>query len=687
VSKRSQAIGDETPLTPTSTPLAALSLGRRQREALRFVVDALIPSLPAITEAADFWHRRASDLDVDRHIVEIIAVLPRRARREFTLLLAVLASPLPGLLMGGWPRSFGALRPVQRENLLQRWAASRVPTWRMAFASLKRICCFIYYGITPDGSNPNWLAIGYPPPPREPATEPPAPGLRVTLPDQCIECDTLVIGSGAGGGVVAATLAEHGQDVVVVDKGDHVPLAERSNLEFDMVSCLYEGRGMQASEDHAVSLFAGSCLGGGTTVNWSVSLRPGEALLHEWASQHGLPQLLSREFTQCVDEVCARMGVVGQVPHNAQNRALLEGSARLGHAAGPLPQNVRGCERHAHQHCGYCLFGCRHGHKQDVTEAFLRGAQARASVRIHARTQVRRLHQRGGAITHAEGHFRAEDGSLRPVTIRARRYVLAAGAIHTPALLLASGFSHPHLGRHLYVHPTQVVIGQYARCIDSWQGGMMTSYSDAAANQDGHHYGCKIETAPLHSGLLASLLPWRSGMDHKRLMLAARHYAGFAVITRDRFGGQVRLDRDGQPRVRYRLHAGDRGHSVQGMAAAVSLHAAAGAESVLIAHHAGLRFQTRRQPLSTERYRAELAALDWSPNRFPLLSSHLMGTCRMGGRRADSPVTPDGRFESVRNLYVADGSVFPSASGINPMVTIQSLARHTALCIAAQGTV
>jgi choline dehydrogenase-like flavoprotein len=302
--------------------------------------------------------------------------------------------------------------------------------------------------------------------------------------------------------------------------------------------------------------------------------------------------------------------------------------------------------------------------------------------RLYSSTRIRHLHRRGGDITHAEGIVECPGEPARTVILRARHYVLAAGALHTPALLLGSGFRHPEIGRNLYIHPVYLVLGRYPQRMESWRGGMMTSFCDAAANLDGHHYGCKIETAPLHCGLLASLLPWQSGTDHKRAMLDAPHYAAFAVITRDRFGGQVVLDHDRRPHVRYKINGYDMCHALQGMALAASLHAAAGATNVLPTHHAGISLDPTAHGTDAVSYQRTLEGLDWGPNRAPAFSAHLMGTCRMGGNRKTSPVAPDGKVFGCQNLSVVDGSVFPSASGINPMITIQALAHHTAECIA-----
>lgn len=649
----------------------------RRRAALRCAIETLLPGMAA-----------AGGPDIERHVLAAVAGLPAPVRRDFSRMLAFLASPLPGLLDGGRPASLAAMEPGRREALLARWAVSRLAPLRRAFAALKRMSCFIGYGASEGGHNPLWPVIGYPgPPPQDGLSRDGLPGngpeLAVPPSGDVIDCDVLVIGSGAGGGVVAGTLSARGLDVVVVDKGPYVPPDRRSGLEHEMVSRLYEDGGMLTTRDHALSLFAGSCIGGGTTVNWSVYWRPDDRLLEEWAAGHALPHLRGAAFRQGIDHVMEVCGVRSDVPHNRQNQALLRGAERLGYSSGVLGQNVRGCEHHGHERCGYCLFGCRYGCKQDGGETFL--AQARRSgTRIHPHTHVRRLHRRGDRVTHAEAEVRLPDGRSRTLTIRAGRFVLAAGAVHTPALLLRSGFDHPQIGRNLYLHPVVLALGRYPQAMETWRGGMMTSHCDAAADLDGRNHGCRIETAPLHSGLLAAVLPWRSAARHRRAMEDAPHYAAFAVITRDRFGGRVRIDRDGRPRIHYRLHRYDRRHAIQGTAMAAAIHAAAGAERVLTPHHDGAAFDCAAFGTAAGRYHRALAALDWSPNRLPLFSAHLMGTCRMGGNRDASPVAPDGRLAGCRNLYVADGSVFPSASGINPVLTIQAMACHTARCMAGE---
>ena len=193
------------------------------------------------------------------------------------------------------------------------------------------------------------------------------------VPYQVIETEVLVIGSGAGGGVVSSQLAIKGHKVLVVDKGMYIPAEQLSGTSFfTFRSCriatdssigtpaagfrdLYENNGLMASEDGSINILAGSTFGGGTTVNWSASLIPQHFVRQEWATKNKLPHFLTKEFTDSIDFVCHRMGVSpAAVVHSKPNALLVDASTKLGYHASTIPQNTAG-----NQHsCGFCSFGC-----------------------------------------------------------------------------------------------------------------------------------------------------------------------------------------------------------------------------------------------------------------------------------------------------------------------------------------
>jgi choline dehydrogenase-like flavoprotein len=253
--------------------------------------------------------------------------------------------------------------------------------------------------------------------------------------------------------------------------------------------------------------------------------------------------------------------------------------------------------------------------------------------------------------------------------------VVAAGSVHSPALLMRSGLSHDEIGRNLFLHPVIPVTAYYDRLMEPWYGPMMSAYSDQFTRLDGN-FGYKLETPPVHAGLMGMVTPWVSGEQYKHDMLKAAYAGTFIVITRDKFGGSIKLDKQKRPRIAYRINPYDRKHLLHGVQQAFRVHAAAGARRIVLMHNDMESIDPRKSDL--EEFIQSIPGKSWAPNRYNLFSAHQMGTCRMGGGRLRHPVKPDGETREVRNLYVADASAFPSASGANPMLTIQALAYYIA---------
>jgi hypothetical protein len=364
-----------------------------------------------------------------------------------------MGSPVFGFLMTGRPKGFAQLPERVREKVLQRMAVSRRPILRRAFQAMKRPITFIFYSAPVGGANPNWAAIGYA------ATVPPAsargtPKPIRTLPvsgDLELTAEAVVIGSGAGGSVVAAELAAAGKDVVVLEMGEYLNEADFTGNEAEMTSRLFLGRGLLATSDLGITVLAGSCLGGGTVVNWSDSLRTPDGVLDEWERRHGLEGVTSTSYRHGFDLAERRMDVSTRdsVP-NENNAVLRAGCEALGYHWDYIPRNASGCE----QRCGACQYGCPFGSKRSAVLTFLQDAHDRG-VRIIAGCRVERVLVRQGRAVGVEA--RAAGG--RRVVVRAPTVVVAGGSVESPALLLRSGLDNPNIGRHLHLHPVAVVAG------------------------------------------------------------------------------------------------------------------------------------------------------------------------------------------------------------------------------------
>jgi choline dehydrogenase-like flavoprotein len=645
---------------------------------LTALCDTLVPGLPFAGEHADFWARPASALEVPRLFARAVRDL-QSPDQQATLktLLDALDQPALALALTGHARRFRDLDGRARERVLQTWSTSPLPPLRRAFQALRRLTAALFYTAPgADGHNPNLNAVGYRPPP--PVAQPALTRVRPKrLSDgERLRCQTVVVGSGAGGSVVAAYLARTGQDVIVLEKGGAFSPADYDGHEYTAYQRLYENQAVLATEDLGVVVLAGSSLGGGTTINWAASFRTPESVLEEWARGHGLGALAGADYHDALDEVCARLDVNEAESLASLEAALFErGADGAGFAWGKIPVNVRGCAEHGPDRCAYCTFGCPLGHKRSTPVTYLADATA-AGARIVCEAEAETVLSAAGRA--AGVRVRLAGGGQ--ATIEAERVVVAAGSLHTPALLLRSGLRNPNLGRHLRLHPTVAVYGEYEDRVELWRGPMLTRYSRRYADLDGRGYGVVLEHPPAHPGLLALALPWLSGAQHKQAMTRAAWRAAFIAIARDTGAGQVTIDRRGRPRLHYALNRVDQAHLLTGIEGLITMHRAAGAHEIG-GPQSGLAPWRPAGP-DPEAYLGLIHRIGLGPNRAMVFSAHQMGTARMGASPRTSVVGPDGACWDLPGLYVADASLFPTASGVNPMITIMALATVVARALA-----
>ena len=476
-----------------------------------------------------------------------------------------------------------------------------------------------------------------------------------------------------GGGTAAGVLAAAGLDVVVIEAGGYYDDEDFDGAETQLTQ-LYLGA-PQATADQSVGLLAGSCLGGGTVVNYSTSFRTPDDIREQWAAA-GVPEFESDDYTQSLDAVCERLGVNSE--HNSpssRDRVMQEACVKLGWHIDAMPRNVRGCDQG--KECGYCGLGCRLGAKQSVVKTWLVDA-AQNGTRLLVDTRAARVIVQSGAARGVE----ARTAAGHRVTVRARAVVAACGALHTPALLKRSGLANPAIGRNLTLHPVTVVWGIFDEEMRPWEGTMQALYSDEHRNLDGN-YGVKYETAPMNPHLLVPFAPWRSGRQHVELMQSLSHTSGVGVLLRDRDGGEVRVGRDGEPVIHYGLSDFDLRHMRLGMDGAAEMLETAGAKRIYFSQSKWVSFDPGSNGGGgRQRFMAAADAAGYGPGRLQLAGFHLMGSARMGGSPDGSACNPRGETWEVRDLLVCDGSAFPSASGVNPMISIESIAHMNARALA-----
>ncbi len=653
-------------------------LSEGERRTLRVLCDALVPNVGSAGH--EFLARLASDCGVPELIEAGLADAPAHLRAQFRRLLRVMDGRAANLLLTGRPVRVSRMDAERAGRYLKGWGLSRLAIKRTAFHALKQVVAFLFYAAHPPGEpNPSWPAIGFAgTPPPGPAGAPRVreriPTLQVTS-NARLDADACVIGSGAGGSVAAAVLSRAGLRVLLLEQGGYYDQADYNGDEYEMLQRLSLGKGLFATADNGFGLLASTCLGGSTIVNWCTSLRPARDVREEWERVHGIDGVAGGEFEASLEEVERRLSVTTlESRHNPNNQVLADGAGALGYRVETLPRNVRECEE-----CGPCVYGCARGSKQDALATYIRDACG-AGAEVLVRCRAERILARRGEVRGVEAVATDELGRRHPVEIRCKRIVVAGGAVFSPALMLRSGLGNRMVGTGLRIHPVTACLGIYDRPIEIWAGRSQTAVCTEFARVDGTH-GFWIEASPAHPGLAAAALPWSDGAGHKLLMARLANTAGSIVLVRDHGSGRVGVTAAGSPVVSYPLDPRDASLMVKGIGEMGKIHLAAGASEVLSLHTRTVRVG-RDEPDAARRFAQGVEREGIRPGALALFSAHLMGGLPMGASSRRAAVDPSGQVYGVRNLYVCDGSVFPSAPAVNPMITIMAMAHRVALRIA-----
>ena len=651
--------------------VAAGVLDETQRRTLEAVCDTFAPAVEAETDDAalkDFYARSAGDLGVAAQIEGLMAdAMTPEQIAGYAELLDALAE-----------HDFANLPLEARTQALHDTAESSHEA-KLGVQSFKGLTFLFFYGLVDEsGRNPNWDALGFPGPPSPPPSPEEAPKAipieEVSGPQATLTADACVIGSGAGGAVVAAELQAAGKSVVVLEMGGYRNESDFTQFELPARLELYHGGGFTAAEDGSISVFAGSTLGGGTVVNYMNCIRTPEHIRREWAD-HGIEGMDDLEYDQHIDAVWERLQVNQEA--TTQNRPHKKLIAALD--ALDLPHKVItrnsdvACEDP--RYCGFCHAGCQKGCKQSTLKTYLQDA-ADAGARFVVGCRAERVLTEDGRATGVEATVTHADSSTTRLTVQAPVVVVAGGSIESPALLLRSGIGGPAVGKHLRLHPALVVQGVYEEPIEGWIGEIQSEVSYAFADAEGE-WGFLVESAPTGPPLQATALPFADGRSHKELMAEAlRHSAPFISVARDHGSGEVVLDDYGMPLIRWSASDEvDKRLLVRAHVELAKLHRAAGAREMVTYHREPTRW---REGEDFDAFLEELQSRSHESADVVIFSAHQMGSCRMGSNPSDSVADGRGELHDVKGVWIGDASAFPTAPGINPMISIMSLAHRTA---------
>jgi len=498
--------------------------------------------------------------------------------------------------------------------------------------------------------------------------------------DHEVRADVCIVGSGAGGAVLAAGLCARGLSVVLLEEGGH-----RTSRDFRVLQervntpMLYQERGARSTSDLAIGILQGRTVGGGTTVNWTTCFRTPDRILRHWREHHGLepltPDALQPHF-QAVEE---RLSIRRWNPDllNRSNEALRRGCEALGWEVEVLRRNVKGCAN-----SGYCGFGCPFDAKQAMHLTYLPDAVA-DGLQLWADTRAERIELQGdrAVAVHAVGmHPERDRPTDRRLVVRADVVVSSAGAINGPALLMRSGITDGPVGRRTFLHPVIAVAGEYAQPTSPWYGAPQSASSHQFIDRGPERMGFFMESCPLHPMLAGSAFPL-FGTDQRNTMARLDHTAGLIALHVDGLldgddGGTVRLRSDGRIALDYPITP----RLVEAVRAShealARVHLAAGATAAHTLHLSPVS-------MTSEADLPRLADAPYGAHEHAMFTAHQMGGCAMSADPRDGVVDVDLRHHRVHNLFCVDGSVFPTALGVNPSQSIYGLAHRARDAVAS----
>ncbi|MDH3728284.1 MAG: GMC family oxidoreductase [Myxococcales bacterium] len=499
-----------------------------------------------------------------------------------------------------------------------------------------------------------------------------------------LEADVVIVGTGAGGGTAAETLSKAGLSVVLLEAG---PL--KTSSQFDMKERaayrdLYEEGTGRANKSGSMTILQGRSVGGSTTVNWTTSFRTPPETLKFWADNMGVTGCSVAELAPYFKQMETRLNIEKWgMPPNPNNDTLKTASEKLGYSWATIHRNVKGCVN-----LGYCGLGCPVDAKQSMLVTTIPTAlDYKAKLIHHAR--VERVLVEGDAVVGVEASALTSDGwgtTGKTIKVRAARTVLAGGGINTPAVLLRSSVPDPHgrIGKRTFLHPTTLSMGIYDKAIDPYYGAPQSIYSDHFQWQtvDTGPVNFKLEVPPLQPAFAAAFYGAGGEMLTDSMDKLINTQCMIALM-RDGFderseGGSIELNDRGEPIVDYELNA----YLLEGVRRAwhtmVEMQFATGAKTVRPAHKEAQHYRSWTEA------KAAIAGFKCAPHKVTVGSAHVMGGSAMGEDETRSVVNSEGKFHHLANLYVMDGSLFPTSIGANPQLSIYGLVLKLSTKLASQ---
>jgi choline dehydrogenase-like flavoprotein len=468
-----------------------------------------------------------------------------------------------------------------------------------------------------------------------------------------------VIGSGAGGGI-AANLLSKKYEVGIFDKGNYSN-GETNNETFGYHN-FYETHAIQQTRGYNVLLLAGSGIGGGTSINWTTSLRTPDNILNEWDSLTGQSNYFNSEkFKNSIDFICDELNVAeanNSIP--IKELKLAEGLKLNNISYKIIPRNTNNATS---EETGFSTFG----HSDETINSSYKSWFSNDkfdSERIFSNSDIKSLDISNGKATHINVQ---NDGTLHKVAVD--KVILAAGSLNTPKILLDSGYKNKHLGHHLKLHPVSGVAGKFSEEQKPWSGSMQGIYSDDNLFMK-DNYGYLLEGLPMHPSLFFPFFP--NNTDRfQDFVKSYNNWSGSIVLTSDTSSGSI-INKKSQHLWDYSLNNFDHKNLLHGIESLVMANYLAGAEEIMVATSPTMHWKKSSNE-DIKHFIKKIKLIKNQPYRMLLGSAHQMGTARIHPDEKQGVVGLNGKVHGLDNVYIVDSSTFPRCSGVNPMITIQSM--------------
>ncbi|KAI5954417.1 hypothetical protein KGF54_002192 [Candida jiufengensis] len=643
------------------------------------------------------FYTKPSDLpQFKQQVLDVINTNTTNATQLFILTMTILDSKI---LAPTFTNSITLVKDMslkERENLIKSWRDSPIPLKNRLY----RMCVSLGLKTFVTINNELHLkAIHYPgkdlkekaystqeidPFKYDFVKKPQFQNSEIYLPD----IDVVIIGSGAGAGVVAHTLANDGYKTLTLEKGKYFSTSEYNFSDCDGMQELYQGGGAVSTTNQQLFILAGSTFGGGTTVNWSACLKTPFKVRKEWYDDYGVEFAATDSYDKCQDYVWKQMGASTEgITHSLANKIVVDGGKKLGYASKEIEQNSGG---HPHHPCGFCFLGCKYGIKQGASVNWFRDAAAHGSKFMDKVRVLRILHEKG--VAKGLLCLNEETGMVFRIS-GPKKYVVSGGSLNTPIILQNSGFKNKNIGKNLTLHPVTVVFGDFGRDVqaDHFDKSIMTSVCTQVDDLDGKAHGAKIETILNTPFLQAAMLPWRGSDEARKDILRYNNMTAMLLITRDTSTGSVTGDpnRPEALYIDYTVSKFDKNALLQALLITSDMLYIEGAKRILspqawvpIFESTTPKDQRSIKDKDYVEWRNKVAKIPLDTYGTPYGSAHQMSSCRMSGKGPKyGACDTKGKLYEASNIYVADASLLPTASGANPMISTMTVARHVALGI------